>query len=220
MMTPDDLFRDRIYAQYKIKNRRANEITGQREIKSNFCRWVDIHRNMLKSLAGNLDVIRCMYDVDKATEHRLDVLGCLAGIERPTIQLLDSDIESDSMFGRDQFNGNQFSAAFPELYEKASDDFYRILIKAKIFKNHAGTDHTSICNAIAFVTNAKARIFELELEYYIEFQSPISLQERYILENFDVLPRPLGVRFMRFEIKSEEVEFGRGQFNSAQFQES
>lgn len=187
---------NRAYAQYKNKPR--------------FMAWLNSNKNILKQMVSNVSEIHKMYDTELSTGHMLDVLGAVVGFTRPNI--LIQDLESDNQFNRYEFGSAQFNAATVEAYKPMSDDMYRLLIKAKIFKNNALPTPDNIITAAKFITNVDAIVHEIKLAYYIEFQDSLSDNERYIFNNFDVLPRPQGVEFLRFEEKNRITEFGRNQF--------
>ena len=58
----------------------------------------------------------------------------------------------------------------------------------------------------------KLIVKEIEMAYIIEFQNQLSKAESFIINNYDILPRPQGVKFLRFEVKNALTEYGRNNF--------
>ena len=192
----------RIYSQY---NRKPKMLA-----------WLNINRNIVSQMYSNIKEIHMMYDADRSSGHMLDILGELVGFKRPVMRL--ENLEVDAQFGRSEFGGAEFNSSNPESFKSIDDEMYRMLIKAKIFKNNSDASPDSIVTAVRFITNTECIVHEIKLAYYIEFQDSISDTERYIFEKFDLLPRAHGVKFLRFEEKNKIHEFGRDQFGSgAQF---
>lgn len=174
---------DRIYAQYK--NKPKMEL------------WLKINKSICQKLLFNIEEIHKMYNADLSSGYMLDILGEVVGIKRPVLKVNNPDITYQ--FGRFEFNSGHFNMSDIKSYTTAKDDLYRKLIKAKIFKNNVSPTPDNITSAVKFITNVECIVHEEKLAYYIEFKNQIKKIDEYILKTFDILPRPVGVKFLRIE---------------------
>ena len=80
---------------------------------------------------------------------------------------------------------------------EVSNDIYRILIKAKIAKNNSDATIEGILQSIATITDIQAvRLLDYEdMSFAVEFGETLDSVTRFALNNFNVIPKPQGVRF-------------------------
>jgi hypothetical protein len=92
-----------------------------------------------------------------------------------------------------------------------SDEFFRLIIRAKIVKNNSDATIESILDGVTFlIPNADVvRVIDGEdMSFSIEFEGNITDLERYALLNAKLIPKPQGVRFNGFLDSYIPSEFG------------
>ena len=147
--------------------------------------------------------------IDTAVGAQLDVLGEIVGIPRPLI--LDTSITFfgfQGVVGVDGF-GDTGNPALGGLFRDEGsagagniplpDDQYRVVIKAKIYKNtSSGTIEDVIAVADILLDVTTITVVEVisatENEIEISFDRALNANEVLLLTEFDLIPRAAGVR--------------------------
>lgn len=155
-----------------------------------------------------------MLDIESATGHQLDVIGVIVGQPRPYV---DASIFESDWFG---WRGNPVKQGWgtPWLPREIAgiesvlmpDNYYKVLIRARIAKNNSYADIDGIRDALEFITGSDVGDLDdrQDMTFSVVFSSTLSLQVRTILQNFDVVPRPQGVRFLSFSEPTQDEYFG------------
>lgn len=206
-----DITPDRIYGQYRG------------DIRPKLKRWYEITHTLGCQLSSVADEIRYSYDIDNATTFELDVLGRIVGITRS----FESSVElNPSAFGKQtsQFGGQitQFGAATLVESNELSNEIYRILIRAKIAKNTNNATLDGIVSALNYIVPSPNTVIKdnEDMTFTISFGQPLTDVQRFVLNTFDILPRPQGVEFLGYTEETAITQFGgsfdwgdpRGQF--------
>lgn len=191
---------DRIYAQYRNRTKAVQ--------------WLGITAEISDELDTVYRTIQKMYDIDTNVGAQLDIIGNLVQINR--------SFQSQVIFDPDQFGGDggeefggpgfQFKPDASMITANASDSLFRLILKAKIAKNNSDATIDSIIGALKFVTSQQT-IFLVDNEdmtFSISFKSELTSDERFILDNFDVVPKPQGVEFTGYTEEFAITEFGGG----------
>lgn len=175
---------DRIYAQYRDKPKAVA--------------WYNIVPTQAAQIETVLNDIRFSYDIDSNEGEQLNVIGRVVDISRQY---------------RNKFE--QFTPPF--IVDGAVDDeVYRLLIKSKILKNNSDATLDTIVDSIQFISDAtNARVLDhRDMSFSLIFQNELTDKERYILNVFDIVPRPQGVRFRGFVEEGNAAQYGSGvQYN-------
>jgi len=175
---------DRIYAQYRDKPKAVA--------------WYNIVPTQAVQIETVLNDIRFSYDIDANEGAQLDAIGNIVDVSR------------------------QYRVKFEEITPPfivdgaVDDDVYRILIKSKILKNNSDATLDTIVDSIQFVSDAtNARVLDHhDMSFSLIFQNELTDKERYILNVFDIVPRPQGVRFRGFVEEGNASQYGSGvQYN-------
>lgn len=190
---------DRIYAQYRTKPKALA--------------WYNITRRLAVELDDVAQALRVMYNIDTASGNQLDIIGRIVVVDRSftgNIELFPGlfDLSDGDQFGDDEA---MFSGLTVDTDEKMSDEFYRLVIKAKIIKNNSDATTDSILEGLNFlVPNADfIRLTDGEdMSFNVEFYGNITELERYALLNATLVPKPQGVLFNGFLEGFEYTEFG------------
>lgn len=191
----------RVYAQYRDKPKALE--------------WIGINGELGNQLETVFDGVADSYNIDDAGTDELDVLGRIVVIDRS----FESGIEqTTNMFGRTQFGNGQFQVGSIQGTEELNNDIYRILIKAKIAKNNNDATLDGIIEALAIIVetdNIMIRDNE-DMSFDVLFDSLTEI-EKQVLQGFDIIPKPQGVRINRIVDESAVSQYGRSQFGASQF---
>jgi hypothetical protein len=82
----------------------------------------------------------------------------------------------------------------------ATDEIYKILLRAKISKNNSDATLDSIFTAVQYVTGIQdIRVNDYEnMTFTVEFANPLTTEQRDIFNEYDLVPKPQGVDFLGF----------------------
>lgn len=189
---------DRIYAQYRNREKAVE--------------WLGITAELSEELDTAYRDIQKMYDIDANVGVQLDIIGDLVQVNRA--------FQAQVIFDPDQFGGDggeefgdsgfQFKPDKQMITDNASDSLFRLILKAKIAKNNSDATIDSIIGALKFITSQQI-IFLVDNEdmtFSISFKSELTTDERFILDNFDVIPKPQGVEFTGYTEEFAITQFG------------
>lgn len=137
------------------------------------------------------------YDVDTAVDDQLDVIGRIVGLPRPVLRGAAYDV-----FG---YAGNDFYTNYniapyigngDQIDALLNNDLYRKLIKAKIARNISDGTVDSIIQLLEIVIGIKvtALVSNGDKSFDIGIASPMDNTTRYLVDNFDLIPKPQGTR--------------------------
>ena len=160
----------------------AKRVYSQYRNKPKLVQWIEITETMAAAAETEFQAIRDTYNVDTQDRAQLDVIGRVVGIDRSNIP--------------------------PSLDQDAA---FRTLIRAKIFKNNATGTIDDAFTAILFIFPDLSRVTVLDFEdmsFGFSIDESLTDDERYLLINNDIMPRPQGVRFLGFFETAEVIEFG------------
>lgn len=91
-----------------------------------------------------------------------------------------------------------------------SENIYRMLIKARIAKNNSVAEIDDIDQIVRHVVDVPSMVVidHLNMSFSIIFNTELSADARYLLTNFDAVPRPQGVKFAGFTEAPKVTQFG------------
>lgn len=153
-----------------------------------FIAWISTLPAIAKAkLEAPLQVIADILDIDNIQGDQLDVVGRIVGIKRDFQKIL-----ADSGTGYDE------------------DEVFRFLIKAKVVKNTSEATIDGIAEALNIIVESNSVTIQdsEDMTFSVAFSSELSNFERFILNTFDVLPRPQGVKFLGFTESPLQIQFG------------
>jgi hypothetical protein len=160
-----------------------------------------------------MDALAASFDLDLATDDRLDKIGKLVGIARnvplSTPKILfgfEGDITARPM--ADLFNTAVESAPLYDLFEpewtdtQLDNESYRNFIRIKIAKNNVRgfmAGDNSIQNVVNYLFNGNGVIFD-NFDMTLSLQIPYEITNEYLIliSRLDLLPRPNGVNIRLF----------------------
>lgn len=145
-------------------------------------------------------------DIDLAAGVNLDVIGEIVGVSRiipDSIAVKFFGFEGQpggDVFGEEGALG--IGSRFREETEPETatsvlaDPEYRLLIRAKIVKNHAHGTNEDILQGLAYLFNAPRTVVEDlgRMAIGVAIGRQLTFQEKALVTVLDILPRPAGVR--------------------------
>lgn len=145
------------------------------------------------------------FDLDVAEGVQLDAVGLWVGQSRliPDVLLIEffgfDDNPAALPFGEEgnvSIGGGFWDETEPYTGSSIlSDPEYRLLIRAKIAKNHAKGMTADIVNAASFLFQAPVYVHDYgDMSISVAIGRELTVVERAIILNLDILPRPAGVR--------------------------
>lgn len=169
-------------------------------------------------------------DIDLAAGVNLDVIGEIVGISRiipASVQLAFFGFQDNAAalnFGEEGAQGigaRFYDEGEPYLATSVlNDPEFRLLIRAKIVKNHAlGTNEDVIAGLAYLFGGGMAIQVAVEdiggMAIQVAVGRPLTYLEKVLITNLDVLPRPAGVRISQRVTYSTTSYFGFDGQNSA-----
>ena len=161
-------------------------------------------------------IIANILDIGNRTGHQLDIIGRIVGLSRPPVNR-QAEVAGVIAFGPSddlalQFGsgGAQFSDAEQTISESASDNLFRVLIKARIERNNGDATIDNIIRAARFVAgiNLVTVSDNQDMSWSVSFGENLDSTTRFAFRNFDILPRPQGTRFLGFIESPTLTQFG------------
>lgn len=147
--------------------------------------------------------IQSVVDIDVAVGKQLDVIGDIVGVSRIIPDAIPfpffgfSDGRGQYPFG--EKTDRSFGARFRELTEASAntnvlkDPEYRMLIRARIVKNHSKGTREDIIASLVFLFQTKVTYSEpAPMQIKCTLARNLSLAESSLLDILDILPRPTG----------------------------
>jgi hypothetical protein len=189
---------DRIYAQYRNKPKAVA--------------WYAITRELAAEIDTAAQAVRGSYDIDNNVGAQLDVIGRIVVADRnflantPLVVTQFGDVDAE--FGD---LDAVFSALSISTDSEMSDEFFRLVIRAKIIKNNSDATIESILDGVTFLipgANVIRVIDGEDMSFGIEFNGNLTDLQRWALLNAKLIPKPQGVHFNGFLDSYIPSEFG------------
>lgn len=178
--------------------RAKRRIVNQYRNKSRMVKWLtlipEIANDKLESAA---DQVYGSYDVDTVTGEQLDVIGRIVGIPRPVLRGAAYDVFGYA--GNDNYTNYNIAPYIgngDEVDAPLNNDLYRKLVKAKIARNVSDGTSDSIIELLEIVIGVKVTALSSngDKSFDIGIASELDNTTKYLLDNFDLIPRPQGTR--------------------------
>jgi hypothetical protein len=189
---------DRIYAQYRNQPKAVA--------------WYAITRLLGDEIGDAAQAVRKMYGIDANIGEQLNIIGRIVVANR---NFLANTPLVVSQFGDVDAEFGDLDAVFSALNigtdSLMSDEFFRLVIRAKIVKNNTDATIESILDGVTFLipgANVIRVIDGEDMSFSIEFNGNLTDLERWALLNAKLIPKPQGVRFNGFLDSYIPSEFG------------
>lgn len=190
---------DRIYAQYRTKPKAVE--------------WYAICRTLGGEIEAAAQAVRGSYDIDNNVGAQLDVIGRIVVASRNFLATTPLSPGLFALTDGDSFGDTNamFSATTIGQDTLMSDEFFRLVIRAKIIKNNSDATIESILDGVTFLipgANVIRVIDGEDMSFGIEFNGNLTDLERWALLNGKLIPKPQGVHFNGFIDSYIPSEFG------------
>lgn len=178
----------------RAKSRIINEYRG----KNRMVRWVTIAPEISNDhVERPLDQIYGSYDVDTVSGEMLDIIGRIVGVDRPILR--DAEFDVFGYSGNDSYTNYNIAPYIGDgeaIDAPLNNDLYRKLIKAKIARNISDGTADSIIQLVEIIIGVKvtALVDNGDKSFDIGVASQLDNTTLYLIENFDLIPRPQGTR--------------------------
>ena len=179
-------------------------------------KWLNIVPTLSTDLIDTAELVRMSYDIDSATTYELDVIGRI--VDQP--RNFESYVEVSYLsLGNVEANLGGMSAMLKPMSTRISQDvsneIYRILIRSKIAKNNSNGTIEEVLASIAFITNVEIfSITEGDMKFGVNFGDALPETARFLLNNFDLIPRNQGVGFLGYVEEPFINRLGRNQLKT------
>ncbi|AYG07766.1 DUF2612 domain-containing protein [Pseudomonas fluorescens] len=178
--------------------RAKSRIINEYRDKQRMVRWLTITPEIANQrLEAPIDVVYGSYDVDTVSGHMLDVIGRIVGVSRPILRAAEFDVFGYS--GNDSYTNYNIAPYIgdDEAFDAPlNNDLYRKLIKAKIARNISDGTADSIIQLLEIIIGVKvtALVSNSDKSFDIGVASELDNTTLYLMQNFDIIPRPQGTR--------------------------
>ena len=180
-------------------------ITSQHADKPKFVAMVQAVAGGFGDITAAIQSLPAAFDLDAAIGAQLDVVGQWVGQSRvvPGVLTLGYFGFSDNVAavrfgeeGKPSIGGRFYEESEPVTSTAVlADPEYRTILKAKIIRNHYDGTTEEIESALQFIFNAPGSVRDNgTMSIDLVIGAPLSPVEQSLLTNFDLLPRPAGVK--------------------------
>lgn len=180
--------------------------------------WLQILPKIAQgSIEQPLGLVVNLLDIDSASGHQLEIIGRIAGIDRPRIR---SDVLQ--VFAYNGTIGGQAYGAAPYRDPGAElpiillpDYLYRVLIKAKIMRNNGSADLDDVKRAVDFIFGVDSTVIDGQKMAIsaIWLDREVAANLLALVEEFDIIPRPQGVRIRKIAVNERPFAY-KGTFSA------
>lgn len=167
--------------------------------------------------SDQLKQIERILDIDSAQGEHLDVIGRIVGIDRPSLNVGDwRSFAYRGAPGAEPYGAAPYKdPGEPPATVAAPDYLFRLLIKAKIVKNNSAATIDEVKAAVDFVFGVESTVIDGQdmnmRTVWLEGEIPHNI--RSIVEEFDLIPRPQGVKINRVSINEYPFAY-KGTFSA------
>ena len=190
----------------RAKTRIINEYRG----KNRMVRWVTIAPEISNDhVESQLDQIYGSYDVDTVSGEMLDIIGRIVGVDRPILR--DAEFDVFGYAGNDSYTNYNIAPYIGDgeaIDAPLNNDLYRKLIKAKIARNISDGAADSIIQLVEIIIGVKvtALVDNGDKSFDLGVASQLDNTTLYLIENFDLIPRPQGTRIGQVFVLPPEID--------------
>lgn len=147
--------------------------------KPNAVAWYNITPTIAGELFTAYSAITASWDIDNNTQEQLNVIGRIVVIDKPWNTVSD-------------------------------DEIYRALLRSKIAKNNSDATIDSIIESMEYIVGGNVvTVSDFEdMSMDVAFVEPITAQQIDLLNTFDLVPKPQGVRFRGYAVLPTVLLYG------------
>lgn len=172
-------------------------LAQDRQFNKNF-QFLTIYPEVAMSMYQAAQDIKNILNIDEPKD--LDLIGRVLGIRRTHEE---KPLNGRSIGNKKCVVGNKYAMCKAATWDQAkdlSDQIYRMVLKSKVIKNNSRATLMDIERGVAsFVTSSNVHVIdEQDMTFRLIFIGQLSTVERYVIDNYDIIPRPQGVKFSGF----------------------
>lgn len=170
-----------------------------------------------EAIEGPLGQIVNLLDIDNAAGEQLNIIGRIAGIDRPRIRSDALQVFAyNGTIGAQPYGTAPYREPGTELPTILLPDYlYRVLIKAKIMRNNGAATLDDVKRAVDFIFGVDSTVIDGQnmAMSTVWLEGDIAANLLVLVEEFDILPRPQGVKIRK--IAKNEYPFAyKGTFSA------
>ncbi len=179
--------------------------------KTKFSAWLDIGHKMGEGVASGAEAVRNCLDIDTATGESLRIISRIVAVETLKQEVLMNAGEYADPTGDEWGNlVKAFASWSTESDLTLTDELLRTTCRAKILKNTIEPTAENLLDAFNFLFPT-AQVFRLlnyhDMSFSIEYTGTVNPAEEWLLDIYDFVPTPAGVRFRGFIRSYGIIEF-------------
>lgn len=183
-------------------------LAQDRQFSKNF-QFLTIYPKVAISIYQAAQDIKNILNIDESKD--LDLIGRILNIRRLHE---DKPLNGRSLGNKRCVVGNKYAMCKAATWDQAkdlSDQIYRLVLKSKVIKNTSRATIMDIERGVAsFVTSSNVHILDnQDMSFRIKFIGQLSEVERYVIDTYDIIPRPQGVKFAGFTQTSLSPMLGK-----------
>ncbi|WPH64011.1 DUF2612 domain-containing protein [Vibrio phage vB_VpP_1] len=172
-------------------------LAQDRQFSKNF-QFLTIYPRVAGDLYQAAQDIKNILNIDESKD--LDLIGRILGVRR---FFEDKPLKGRSIGNKKCVVGNKYAMCSPAKWSDSpdlSDQIYRAVLKAKVIKNTSRATLADIERGVAsFVSSSNVHVIDdQDMSFRIVFIGALTEVEKYVIDNYDIIPRPQGVEFAGF----------------------
>lgn len=172
-------------------------LAQDRQFNKNF-QFLTIYPRVAMSMYQAAQDIKNILNIDKSKD--LDLIGRVVGVRRLHEE---KPLNGRSLGNKRCVVGNKYAMCKAATWDQAkdlSDEIYRMVLKSKVIKNTSRATLMDIERGVSsFVKSSNVHVIdEQDMSFRLKFIGQMSPVERYVIDNYDIIPRPQGVKFLGF----------------------
>ena len=186
-----------------------------------FRQWVGILPKIAQEdLEKPLDLLIDILDIDRQEGAQLDLLGRIVGVVRRLIEVDDATSVFDLGGGQMGDDSSQLTAPTYTTSSQFGDAVFRLLIRARIARNNSEATLDEVSRAVQIVVpdNIVRVRDNQDMTFELTFLDVLSPIERFVIKNYDIIPRPQGVGYQGFIEEPLFMQLGSFQLGDEQAQ--
>jgi hypothetical protein len=157
----------------------VDRVYAQYRDKPKAVAWYSIVPSLAEQISDAFESVRTSWDISTGEQHQLDVIGRIVSMQFPFSTVNDVVV-------------------------------YRALIRSKIAKNNSDATLDGVVTAMQFILpNTQVIVGDFEnMTMDVSFLTAIDLPTINLLNTFDIVPRPQGVRFRGYAVLPSSIMYG------------
>ncbi|MCF6782313.1 DUF2612 domain-containing protein [Pseudomonas stutzeri] len=170
-----------------------------------------------EAIEGPLGQIVNLLDIDNAAGEQLNIIGRIAGIDRPRIRSDALQVFAyNGTIGAQSYDTAPYREPGTELPTILLPDYlYRVLIKAKIMRNNGAATIDDVKDAVDFIFGVQSTVIDAQdmSMATVWLEEGVAANLLVLVQEFDIIPRPQGVKIRK--IAKNEYPFAyKGTFSA------